>query len=1068
MTFNGFISYSHAADGQLAPAIHQALHRLGKPWHSRRALWIFRDQTGLAVTPALWSSIQEAIDSSEFFILLASPEAARSSWVNREVSHWLNTKSAESILTVVSSGTWTWDPKLNDFCPESDAVPPAMYGAFPEEPLFLDLRWLRDRDQLSLRHPRFRESIAQLAAPMHGVSKDELVGEDIRQHKRIRSLRSAAVMALLALTAAASIAGLLAAHRTSQARVALTEMHRQQEVAIEERGSADRSRREARRQQEVADRQRALARASAHETQRQEYLTRQQQAIADRAAGEAARQEDNALLQRRVAAKAAARARVQERIADAAALEARHQRSIARRQRQLADEAAANAERQQAKASQARRMAIGRRLMSQAQTAVDRDPRLALGLGLAAHAIQPGAEAKNELGSMITSTRYLGTLADAEQFAIGGKGVLATIDHSGTVTLWKIGDRGKPKVASVVTTGTTGNVLSLSPDGNTLAVAQPSSLSIQLWDIADIQRPRWLSNAHYGDGHPQTVVFNPDGNTMVIADFSGAVAIWDIADRNHPFAKSRLPVDSENGITQIVFGPDGRTLVTAGDDVLVWDLADRSRPSLVSRLGFRAFSVAFHPQKMVLVVGDEHSLNLWDLAEVARPQWMSRLDGVTGRPETIKFSGDGEVLFATQQEDNTGLWNTANVHKVEWVGSVGTSAVGQMAITPDGRIVLTDGEDGTAVFWSATAVHGAPRPIDQLTGPFAESIVDGLLAINPGLDGRSLVAIYRSGLAEFWDLSPTKPVRRATVRIHVGGTESVAFTRDRRLVVTGGGDGTVEIWSIADPMNPVRMATVKEHFDDLGALALSPDGRLMAIGGPSSSVPLWDLINPRHPVRVGEIAGVGRANRLLFGPHGRTLAISGSDPSSRVSLWDLTTPARPVRRASMANHAHIVTSLAFSSDGRMLITAGMDRVVMLWDVHDLARPTRFATIPGLSTEIGAVSISPDGRTLAVSAYFRPVVFWDVSVRSNPVRLVAGTRGQMETGAMAFSQDGRTFFTEGSDTRTGMTVELWDLKDMTDIRDNAVSWACGLAGRGLAREEWARYVPEVEFRSTCNG
>ena len=46
MTYDGFISYSHAADGRLAPAIQTGLHRLAKPWHRRRALWIFRDQTG--------------------------------------------------------------------------------------------------------------------------------------------------------------------------------------------------------------------------------------------------------------------------------------------------------------------------------------------------------------------------------------------------------------------------------------------------------------------------------------------------------------------------------------------------------------------------------------------------------------------------------------------------------------------------------------------------------------------------------------------------------------------------------------------------------------------------------------------------------------------------------------------------------------------------------------------------------------------------------------------------------------------------------------------------------------
>src|SRR3954471_19433540 len=119
MPFHGFISYSHAADGQLAPAIQRGLHRMAKPWHRRRALWIFRDQTGLAVTPTLWTSIQEALDGSEHFVLLASPEAARSPWVNREIEHWVATKSPDYILPVVTDGDWRWDPDTRDFTADS-------------------------------------------------------------------------------------------------------------------------------------------------------------------------------------------------------------------------------------------------------------------------------------------------------------------------------------------------------------------------------------------------------------------------------------------------------------------------------------------------------------------------------------------------------------------------------------------------------------------------------------------------------------------------------------------------------------------------------------------------------------------------------------------------------------------------------------------------------------------------------------------------------------------------------------------------------------------------------------
>jgi len=162
MNFDGFISYSHAADGKLAPAVQRGLHRLAKPWHRRRALWIFRDQTGLSVTPALWTSIERALDGSDHFVLLASPEAARSPWVNREIEHWVATKPADRILPVVTDGEWAWDRQARDFSADSTAVPAALRGVFAEEPLFLDLRWARGREHLSLHHARFRDAIAQL------------------------------------------------------------------------------------------------------------------------------------------------------------------------------------------------------------------------------------------------------------------------------------------------------------------------------------------------------------------------------------------------------------------------------------------------------------------------------------------------------------------------------------------------------------------------------------------------------------------------------------------------------------------------------------------------------------------------------------------------------------------------------------------------------------------------------------------------------------------------------------------------------------------------------------------
>src|SRR4051812_40280958 len=88
-----FLSYSHAADGKLAPALQSGLHGFARPWFRLRALRVFRDEASLSANPGLWSSIVQALGSTQFFILLASPEAARSPWVGRETSYWVQHKS---------------------------------------------------------------------------------------------------------------------------------------------------------------------------------------------------------------------------------------------------------------------------------------------------------------------------------------------------------------------------------------------------------------------------------------------------------------------------------------------------------------------------------------------------------------------------------------------------------------------------------------------------------------------------------------------------------------------------------------------------------------------------------------------------------------------------------------------------------------------------------------------------------------------------------------------------------------------------------------------------------------
>ena len=212
--YDAFISYSHQHDTVLGPLLQAGLERFAKPWYRMRAMRVFRDTANLAANPALWGSIEDALRSSQWFILLASADAARSVWVNREVQWWRANRPPERLLIVGTSPGLAWDQYRQDWAAAAP-VPPALHGAFTEEPLWVDLSDL----QLGGRGPQIpTDRIAAVAAPIRGVPKDMIIGEHLRQHRRAMRLARGAVAVLATLTALAIVASFVAVAQRNSAR----------------------------------------------------------------------------------------------------------------------------------------------------------------------------------------------------------------------------------------------------------------------------------------------------------------------------------------------------------------------------------------------------------------------------------------------------------------------------------------------------------------------------------------------------------------------------------------------------------------------------------------------------------------------------------------------------------------------------------------------------------------------------------------------------------------------------------------------------------------------------------
>ena len=256
--YDGFVSYSHAADGLLAPRLQAGLQRFAKPWWQRRALRIFRDESSLSANPHLWESIVEAMDDSEWLVLLLSPEAAESEWVNREIEYWKSHKEQSRILPVVTDGSFAW--RAGEV--SGSAVPPALRGVFGGEPRWVDMRFAHSDEHLDLKNPEFLDAVADIASALHGVPKDELASEEVKQHRRTVRTAWAAGVALLALTVFSVVVAVFARDQQREADAARADAERQAEIARDNEKQARDAEAEALRQAAIVESRRLLTRSA--------------------------------------------------------------------------------------------------------------------------------------------------------------------------------------------------------------------------------------------------------------------------------------------------------------------------------------------------------------------------------------------------------------------------------------------------------------------------------------------------------------------------------------------------------------------------------------------------------------------------------------------------------------------------------------------------------------------------------------------------------------------------------------------------------------------------------------
>ena len=284
-------------------------------------------------------------------------------------------------------------------------------------------------------------------------------------------------------------------------------------------------------------------------------------------------------------------------------------------------------------------------------------------------------------------------------------------------------------------------------------------------------------------------------------------------------------------------------------------------------------------------------------------------------------------------------------------------------------------------------------------------------------DGKRLASASDDQTVKVWDT--TSGLETLTLKGHTSSVLSVAFSPDGKWLASGSSDTTVKVWDITSGRETL---TLKGHTAEVTCVAFSADGKRLASASNDQTVKVWDTTSGRETLTFKRHI---EWSCLAFSPDGTRLALGGTPMEEvpddapftvtslhdqTVTVWDATSGREIL---TLKGHTDLITSVAFSADGKRLVSASSDKTVKVWDTTS---GQEMHTLKGHTGPVTGVVLSADGQLVASASADRMVKLWDATTGEETRMLLMG-----HVGSMVLSADGRRLTTAS----TGQMVEAWD-------------------------------------------
>jgi WD40 repeat protein/serine/threonine protein kinase len=575
-----------------------------------------------------------------------------------------------------------------------------------------------------------------------------------------------------------------------------------------------------------------------------------------------------------------------------------------------------------------------------------------------------------------------------------------------------------------------------SPDGQLVAAGSGNwytgeNGAVTVWDAHKDQPCLWTQNLPTVRG----VAFHPDGRRLASACFDRKARLHDA--RTGRVLREFAP--HGHRVNGVAFSPDGRLLASASSDskVRLWNVETGELVREFENHKAPVWSVAFSPDGLRIASGDRAGIaHLWDPhSGTVLGSFGGDVLGSFGgfvNCKAVAFSPDGSWLALGFFSEKLVLWDLKQKDSRPVIRHPNAGPILSLVFTPDGCLAWSSQPGSIKIQVLRT---GMDRIVFRGHEDWAHAVAvspDGRWLVSGGWDGTVRIhdaTAYEAPLIQVGDpaevlglmVDPSDRERRRFLALgDIDGDPSMGEPKKMKVLSVAANGERTEKWPRLTGVNPTAMAG-------------SPDGRFLA----------WvEDTNKRCRLKVCERAGpadawsqkpdlelgAGPVTGLAYSHDNQWLAWGGAD--QKVRLCDAAT-GREVR--TLGPHGSAVTGVSFHPKDHRLATAGEDGTFCTWDITSGKMVDQFdqsgrkagsfaEPSPKSNRKAGVtrITFSPDGSRLAAANPQRPLDIWDVKSARVVLTLALDRERNDGCSSAAWSADGKQLA-----AAFGIWIKIWD-------------------------------------------